>query len=160
VRVAEHAGWHPGICAELLLDGAVVGVVGALDPRLTFSLGAEGRVHAAQIDLATLPEPIVPRYTAPSRYPSISRDLALVVDLGVNAAQIETIIGGALDDLARSIRTFDEYHGPQVGNGKKSLAVRVVLQRDDTTMTDAEADAAIGKILGALRAELGATIRT
>lgn len=160
VRAAKHAGWHPGICAELILDDAVVAVAGALDPRLTLAFGAEGRVHAAQVDLASLPEPILPRYVAPSRYPSISRDLALVVDLGVNALQIETVIGGALDGLARSIRAFDEYHGPQVGDGKKSLAVRIVLQRDDTTMTDAEADAAIGKILGALRAELGATIRT
>ena len=160
VRPAEHEGWHPGICAELVLDDAPIAIVGALDPRLTLALGAEGRVHAAQVDLALLPDPVIPRYVAPSRYPSISRDLALVVNLDVSAAQIENVIGGALDGLARTIRTFDEYHGPQVGDGKKSLAVRVVLQRNDTTMTDAEADAAVGKILGALRAELGAAIRT
>jgi len=160
VRAAEHAGWHPGICAELVLDDAPIAIVGAVDPRLTLALGVEGRAHAVQVDLALLPDPEIPRYVAPSRYPSISRDLALVVDLGVNALEVETLIGGALDGLARSIRAFDEYHGPQVGDGKKSLAVRIVLQRDDTTMTDAEADAAIEKILGALRAELGATIRT
>ncbi len=160
VRAAQHAGWHPGICAELVLDDAPVAIVGALDPRLTFAFGAEGRVYAAQVDLAQLPDPVIPRYLAPSRYPSISRDLALVVNLDVSAAQIEKVIGGALDGLARTIRTFDEYHGPQVGDGKKSLAVRVVLQRDDTTMTDSEADTAVEKILGALRSELGATIRS
>jgi phenylalanyl-tRNA synthetase beta chain len=160
VRQAQHAGWHPGICAELTIDGVPVAIAGALDPRLTFALGAEGRVHAVQVDLAALPDPVIPRYSAPPRYPSISRDLALVVDLGVTAAQIETVIGGTLDGLARTIRAFDEYHGPQVGEGKKSLAVRVVLQRDDTTMTDAEADEAVGRILGALRSELGATIRS
>ena len=160
VRVAQHAGWHPGICAELVVDGSPIAIVGALDPRLTFALGVEGRAHAAQVDLATLPDPIIPRYVAPSRYPSISRDLALVVNLDVSAAQVESVIGSALDGLARTIGTFDEYRGPQVGEGKKSLAVRVVLQRDDTTMTDAEADAAIGKILGALGSELGATIRS
>ncbi len=68
------------------------------------------------------------------------------MNLDVSAAQIENVIGGALDGLARTIRTFDEYRGPQVGDGKKSLAVRVVLQRDDTTMTDSEADTAVGKI--------------
>ncbi|MGA3036736.1 MAG: phenylalanine--tRNA ligase subunit beta [Vulcanimicrobiaceae bacterium] len=160
VREAKHAGWHPGICAELVFDDVPVAIVGALDPRLTVALGVEGRAHAAQVDLATLPEPVIPRYIAPSRYPSISRDLALVVNLDVSAAQIENVIGGALDGLARSIRTFDEYHGPQVGEGKKSLAVRVILQRDDTTMTDTEADEAVGKILGALRSQLGATIRS
>lgn len=160
VRLARHAGWHPGICAELAIDDVPVAIVGALDPRLAFAFDAEARVHVAQVDLAALPEPLVPRYAAPSRYPSISRDLALVVDLGVSAAQIEGVIGGALDGLARTIRAFDEYHGPQVGEGKKSLAVRIVLQRDDATMTDAEADDAIGRILSALRAELGATIRT
>ncbi|HTX02377.1 MAG TPA: phenylalanine--tRNA ligase subunit beta, partial [Candidatus Acidoferrales bacterium] len=107
VRDAKHAGWHPGICAELLLDDVPVAIVGALDPRLTFALGAEGRAHAAQIDLAALPEPVIPRYVAPSRYPSISRDLALVVNLDVSAAQIENVIGGALDGLASTIRAFD-----------------------------------------------------
>ncbi len=67
---AKHAGWHPGICAELVLDDVPVAIVGALDPRLTFALGIEGRAHAAQVDLALLPDPQLPRYLAPSRYPA------------------------------------------------------------------------------------------
>ncbi|MBV8600014.1 MAG: phenylalanine--tRNA ligase subunit beta [Candidatus Eremiobacteraeota bacterium] len=160
VRAAKHHGWHPGICAELTLDGNTIAIAGALDPRLGVQFETDGRVHVAQVDLAALPAPVVPRYRAPSRYPSLSRDLALVVDLGVSAQQIETVIGGAVDGLARTIRAFDEYHGPQVGAGKKSLAVRIVMQRDDATMTDAEADTAIEKILGALKSELGATLRS
>jgi phenylalanyl-tRNA synthetase beta chain len=160
VRPARHAGWHPGICAELLLDEVPVAIVGALDPRLAAALGAEGRVHVVQVDLGMLPDPVLPRYVEPSRYPSVSRDLALVVDLDVSAAQIESVIGSTLNGLARTVRAFDEYHGPQVGEGKKSLAVRIVLQRSDATMTDAEADAAIGRTLGALRNALGATIRS
>ena len=160
VRRAEHAGWHPGICAELVLDEVPVAIVGALDPRLGVAFEVEARTHVAQLDLALLPAPVTPRYRAPSRYPSVSRDLALVVNLDVGADQIEHAIGRTLDGLVRSVRTFDEYHGPQVGEGKKSLAVRIILQRDDATMTDAEADGAIQKILGALQNELGATIRT
>ena len=160
VRPAQHPGWHPGICAELVLDEIPVAIVGALDPRLAAVLEIDARVHVAQVDLAALPAPAIPRYVEPSRYPTVSRDLALVVDLGVSAAQIEHVIGKTVDGLARTVRAFDEYHGPQVGAGKKSLAVRIVMQRDDATMTDAEADAAIERVLGALRAELGATIRT
>lgn len=160
VHAAQHAGWHPGICAELRLDGASVAIVGALDPRLAAAFETEERMYAAQVDLAALPDPMIPRYIAPSRYPTVSRDLALVVDLDTTAADIERVIGGALDGLGRSVRAFDEYHGPQVGEGKKSLAVRIVMQRHDATMTDAEADAAISRTLGALQAQLGATIRT
>jgi len=160
VRAARHDGWHPGICAELVLDGNPVAIVGAVDPRICAAFDIDARLHAVQVDLASLPDPIVPRYVAPSRYPTVSRDLALVVDLGISAADIEGVIGSALNGLGRSVRAFDEYHGPQVGEGKKSLAVRIVMQRDDATMTDEEADAAVSRILGALRAQLGATIRT
>lgn len=160
VRAAQHAGWHPGICAELMLDDVPVAIAGALDPRLCDAFESDARVHAVQLDLAALPDPVTPRYIEPSRYPPVSRDLALVVDLRVSAADIERVIGGELDGLGRSIRTFDEYHGPQVGEDKKSLAVRIVMQRDDATMTDAEADAAISRILSALQAQLGATIRS
>lgn len=160
VRAARHDGWHPGICAELVLDGVAVAIVGALDPRTCAAFEIDAPVHAVQVDLAMLPDPIVPRYATPSRYPTVSRDLALVVDLGVTAADIEGVIGGALDGLGRSVRAFDEYHGPQVGQGKKSLAVRIVMQRDDATMTDEEADAAVSRILSALQARLGATIRS
>ena len=160
VRAAQHEGWHPGICAELLVNDTSVAIAGALDPRLCAAIETAARVYAVQVDLASLPDPVIPRYVAPSRYPAVSRDLALVVDLGVTAAQIERVIGGAIDGLGRSVHAFDEYHGPQVGDGKKSLAVRIVMQRDDATMTDTEADAAISRILGALKSELGATIRT
>ncbi|MGH7683615.1 MAG: phenylalanine--tRNA ligase subunit beta, partial [Vulcanimicrobiaceae bacterium] len=160
VRAAKHDGWHPGICAELVLEGTPVAIVGALDPRICAAFEIDAPVHAVQVDLAALPDPIVPRYVAPSRYPTVSRDLALVVDLGVTAADIEGVIGGALDGLGRSVRAFDEYHGPQVGQGKKSLAVRVVMQRDDATMTDEEADAVVSRILSSLQAKLGATIRS
>ena len=160
VRRGKHAGWHPGICAELMLDDVPLAVVGMLDPRLIAAFGIEARVYAVDVDMAALPDATIPRYVEPSRYPSVLRDLALVVDLGVTAAQIEGVIGSTLDGLGRSVHAFDEYHGPQVGDGKKSLAVRVVMQRNDATMTDAEADAAIGRILKALETELGATLRT
>jgi phenylalanyl-tRNA synthetase beta chain len=159
VRRGRHAGWHPGICAELVVDDVGVAIVGKLDPRLLAAFGTDASIYAAQVDLAMLPDAAIPRFVEPSRYPSVLRDLALVVDLGVTASQIESVVGNTLDGLGRSVYTFDEYHGPQVGAGKKSLAVRIVMQRNDATMTDAEADAAINSVLGALETELGATIR-
>jgi phenylalanyl-tRNA synthetase beta chain len=65
-----------------------------------------------------------------------------------------------LGTLCTGVAAFDEYRGPQVGEGRKSLAVRVTLQRFDTTITDEEADAAIARVLDAMRERFGATIRT
>jgi phenylalanyl-tRNA synthetase beta chain len=160
VRAATHAGWHPGMCAELVLDDVAVAIVGALDPRLAFAYDIEDRVHVAQIDLADLPTYRTPGYVPQPRYPSVTRDLALVLDPAVEAAAIEHAIAQSGGAHVRSVRAFDEYRGPQLGEGKKSLAVRVVLQRDDATMTDDEADAAISAILSALKDQFTATIRS
>jgi phenylalanyl-tRNA synthetase beta chain len=106
-----------------------------------------------------LPEYLVPRYKAPSRYPAIERDLALIVAPEIPAIDIEHAVRAGADGVVGSVRVFDEYRGPQVETGKKSVAVRVVLQRDDATLTDADADKHIASILASLRERCGAKIR-
>jgi phenylalanyl-tRNA synthetase beta chain len=96
----------------------------------------------------------------PSKYPSTYRDVALVVDIDVAARDVERAIVAALGSLCTGATVFDEYRGPQIGQGRKSLAARVTLQRFDATITDEEADAAVSLLLDALRNEFGAEIRT
>jgi phenylalanyl-tRNA synthetase beta chain len=79
--------------------------------------------------------------------------------LDVTAQQIESTIAGALGSICIGARVFDEYRGRQVGADRKSLAIRVTLQRTDTTITDDDADAAIGRAIEVLREAFGAEIR-
>lgn len=152
------AGLHPGKTARILAGDTAIGFVGSVDPRLLRAAGISDDAVAAIISIDDLPAHRVRPYQPPSKYPAIERDLAIVVDPNVHAAEIEDVIRSATP-LARSVEVFDEYRGAQIGAGKKSLAVRVVLQRDDTTLTDAEADTALAAVLGALRSAHGATLR-
>jgi phenylalanyl-tRNA synthetase beta chain len=150
---------HPGKTATLLLDGVDAATIGAVDPRLLAAFGVEARVYAGFARLHDFPEYRVPRYRAPSRYPAIERDLALIVAPEIPAMDIERAVRAGAGDVVAGVRVFDEYRGPQVETGKKSVAVRVVLQRDDATLTDADADAHVAAILASLNERCGAKLR-
>ena len=153
-------GMHPGKTAVLLLDGREVAIFGRVDPRLEKVFDIPFRSYIAHVYLDTLPDYTTPSYTAPSRFPSTYRDLALVVALDVDADRIATVTLQAIGALCTDARVFDEYRGKQVGDGRKSLALRVTMQRNDATITDAQADDAIARALEALSEQLDATIRT
>jgi phenylalanyl-tRNA synthetase beta chain len=155
----QRTGLHPGKTAVLMSEGREIAIVGRLLPQLAKVHGARLPIYVCNIYLDAFPDYQPPRYAPPSKLPATYRDLALVVGLGVTAGEIERTIGKTLGSLATSVRVFDEYRGPQVGDGHKSLAVRVTLQRFDATLTDEEADEAIARALQALRDELGAVIR-
>jgi phenylalanyl-tRNA synthetase beta chain len=160
---ASHGGgaeFHPGKRASLTIEGAQVGELGCVDPRLSRTLGLADNAYVCLIDVAALPPYEIPQYRVPSRFPSTYRDVALVVRDDVSAREIERAVAAAAGPLCTGVRAFDEYRGPQVATGYKSLAVRVTLQRFDTTITDEEADAAVAVILSALGERLGVTIRT
>lgn len=152
-------GLHPGKTAAVLLDGREIASLGQIDPRLAKAFDLRLPAYGAWLYLERIPEFATPLYRPPSRYPSTYRDLALLCDVDTSAARVERVISGAIGDLCTAVRTFDEYRGAQVPEGKKSLAVRATMQRMDTTITDEEADAAIDRALASLRDELGITLR-
>ena len=156
----SQTGLHPGKTAVLSVDGRSVGTIGAVDPRLCKAYDLALRAYACTLELQGLPAYASPLYRPPSKYPSTYRDVALVVDIPTYARDIERAVARALGPTCTGVAVFDEYRGPQVGEGRKSLAVRMTLQRFDATITDEEADAAVARVLDALRDELGATIRT
>jgi phenylalanyl-tRNA synthetase beta chain len=152
--------FHPGKRAVLTIEGREVGELGCVDPRLSRAFGLSGNAYVCLIDVAALPTYAVPHYRVPSRFPSTYRDVALVVRDDVSAREVERAVAAAAGPMCAGVHAFDEYRGPQVADGHKSLAVRVTLQRSDATITDEEADAAIAAVLAALGERLGATIRT
>jgi len=152
-------GWHPGKTAALRIDGTEIATIGAVDPRLLAAYEIDRRVYVGALKLADLPAYRLPRYVAPSKYPAVERDLAVVVAPDVPAMDIEQAVRLGANGAIASVRVFDEYRGPQVGEGKKSLTVRFVLQRYDGTLTDAEADAYVAAILDSLRERCDAKLR-
>ena len=151
--------FHPGKTVLLMLDGREVAALGQVDPRIPAGFDVPYRVYLCNMYVDAIPDHATPHYAPPSKFPSTYRDLALVVDLDVDALSVKKTIVEAIGALCTGARVFDEYRGKQVSDGKKSLAVRVTLQHRDATITDAEADAAIARALAALRERLDATMR-
>lgn len=153
-------GLHPGKSAHVSIADRRVGSIGCVDPRLSTAFDIERNVYVALLDVAALPEYVRPRYRVPSKFPSTYRDVAIVVELQTSARDIERSIAQTLGSLCTRVAVFDEYRGAQVGDGRKSLAVRISLQRFDATITDEEADAAVARVLDMLRDRFGAQLRT
>ncbi|HEX3465138.1 MAG TPA: phenylalanine--tRNA ligase subunit beta [Candidatus Elarobacter sp.] len=151
-------GLHPGKTAAMRVGETVVGYVGVVDPRLARAYDVADTTALATVFVEALPPRVTPKYVAPSKFPAVDRDLAVVVDLDVLAGDLTDAVRE--EPLVRSATVFDEYRGPQVGEGKKSLALRIVLQSDEKTLTDEDADAAMQRIVAALRERFGAVPRT
>jgi phenylalanyl-tRNA synthetase beta chain len=158
VERGTFASLHPGKTAALRIGAGIAGYVGVIDPRLARAYGVADTTALATLFVAALPPRVTPRYVAPSKFPPLERDLAVIVPLDVLAADLTATVRE--EPLVRTATVFDEYRGPQAGEGKKSLAVRLTLQSDETTLTDEQADAALGRIVGALRTRFGAEPRT
>jgi len=152
-------GLHPGKTGTLRIGANGVATIGAVDPRLLAGYDIDRRVYVGSLRLNDLAAYRTPRYIASSRYPAVARDLAVIVAPEVAATEIEHAVRAGADGAIANVRVFDEYRGPQVGEGKKSLAVRVMLQRFDGTLTDADADAYVASILVSLRERCDAKLR-
>lgn len=159
ITAVERPGFHPGKCGMFSSEEGELAVIGRVDPRLERTLDSPFGLYLANVRLDRLPNRPTPKYRAPSRYPSTFRDLALSVAIDVTAAEIESACSEAIGDICRSVRVFDEYRGSQIESGRKSLALRAVMQRFDGTITDDEADAAVTRAIKMLSERFGAAIR-
>jgi phenylalanyl-tRNA synthetase beta chain len=148
---------HPGKSADIVIDGARVGCVGVVDPRLARAYEIDDDVAAGWLETAALPARVIRPLVATSRFPAIERDLAFVLGTDVPAADVAS--AARSHQHVRGARAFDEYRGAQIDVAKKSLALRVTLQRDDATLTDAQADETIAAIVTDVRARFDATLR-
>jgi phenylalanyl-tRNA synthetase beta chain len=142
VRRGTQAPWHPGRCAEFVVDGAAVGYAGELHPSVCAALELPPRTVAMELNLDALPLPGVVAAPAVSSYPPALIDVALVVDADTPAGEVgRTLVEGA-GPLLESVRLFDVFTGAQVGAGRKSLAYKLTFRAPDRTLTSEEAVAA------------------
>ncbi|WKD59369.1 phenylalanine--tRNA ligase subunit beta [Corynebacterium caspium] len=142
VRAGQNLPWHPGRCAELLVDSVVVGYAGELHPQILQRLNLPARTCAMELDLNALP--VVEKLPAPvlSAYPALHQDIALVVSEEVPAEEVRKAISAGAGELLEEVKLFDIYRSEQLGAGKKSLAFSMLFRAPDRTLTDAEANEA------------------
>ncbi len=160
VEADVHAPWHPGRCARLSAGGVVVGHAGELHPDVVSAYGLPARSVVAEIDLSVVLGAASPVVPAPevSTFPVAKEDVALVVDDAISAESLRRALTDGGGDLLESVRLFDVYSGPQVPEGKKSLAFALRMRATDRTLTDEDIAAVRGAALAAA-AQLGAELR-
>ena len=163
LSAAEHAPWHPGRCARVTLaDGTLVGHAGELHPRVLVELELPARAAAFEIDLDVLlaAAPQEPLRAGPvSSFPVAKEDFAFIVDTAVTAAALRSVVREAAGELAEDVREFDVFTGPQVGEGKKSIALAVRLRAADRTLAAEDVAAVRDRIVTAASEQLGAVLR-
>lgn len=152
---------HPGRAAEVRVDAQPVGVLGEVHPQVSENFELKGRVYLAELDLERLIEQAdeVRAYRPIPRFPGVRQDLAVVVDEGVPAKQVEQVIRRSSSELLKDVTLFDVYRGQQVPEGQKSLAYSLFYQAEDRTLTDEEAQTIHERIQQALERELDARVR-
>lgn len=166
VRSAQFEPWHPGRCAALFVgDGeggeTLVGHAGELHPRVVKALGLPSRSCAMELDLDAVEKAGGSVVPAPriSGFPVATRDVALVVEESVPAAQVEKALREGAGELLESVRLFDVFTGEQLGSGKKSLAYALRFRARDRTLTAEEASAARDAAVASAVERTGATLR-
>jgi len=157
---AQHSALHPGQSAEIkTLDGQSLGWIGMLHPTLEKQLGFDTNVFLFELSQTVLLERKVPSFNSLSKFPSVRRDLALLVAEEVSFATIKECIENCNEDLIKVINVFDIYRGQGVEQGYKSVALGLTMQDETQTLTDSEIDAIVNRVLGALSNGINAKLR-
>ncbi len=164
-EAAEHPAMHPGRCASVWLDGRCVGHVGELHPRWRQQWDLAHAPMCFELELDALTRRDIPVFQSVSRQQPVERDLALVVPESVGHDQLmQSIHGAATQGLLKGAVLFDVYRPQQASGGlqpgEKSLAVRLTLQSDEATLTEARIEAAVAAIVQRAEQDLGARLRS
>ena len=163
-RADEHPAMHPGRCASVWLEGRRVGVLGELHPRWRQQWDLPQAPVMFELELDAVLQHPVPQFQSVSRQQPVERDIAIVVSETVgHDALLAAIHAAPTSGLLRQAVLFDVYRPKQAGAGvaagEKSLAVRLTLQSEESTLTDAEIDAAVSAVIEQVQQTLGARLR-
>ena len=154
--------FHPGRCAKIVYNNIYIGTFGELHPDVIENYNLGQRVYVAEINIDTVFENLnlTKSYNPLPKYPSTSRDIALIVKDEVFVKQIEDIIKANGEDLVESYKLFDVYKGAQIEEGHKSIAYSITYRSKDKTLTDEDVAKVHEKILSELSEKLNANLRS
>jgi phenylalanyl-tRNA synthetase beta chain len=150
---------HPGQSAEVRIGASAVGRIGRLHPEIELALDLTKPVYIFELKTQTLLERVVGVHRGISRYPSVRRDLALLVQEGVAAAAVESVVRETLGEILTDFTLFDVYQGKGIDSNEKSLAVGLTLQDASATLTEDRIARCLQDVLAALERTVGARLR-
>jgi phenylalanyl-tRNA synthetase beta chain len=150
---------HPGRSARIYRRGVAVGWLGELHPEVVRVLDLTYPPLVFELETDEALRAKLPEFEEFSKFPSLRRDIAVVVDETVPLAAIREHVSVSSNKLLRDVRVFDVYRGPGVDSGRKSVALGLILQETSRTLTDQDADQIVAAVVARLRRELNASIR-
>ena len=159
--VKDNPSYHPGRCARVLVGGKEIGVFGQIHPLVARNYGVDVELYCGELSFDALFAAMgaAPIYKPLPKFPSVTRDIAVVCGEAVTVGALENAIRKGAKGLLKEVKLFDIYRGKGVEDGKKSVAFNLVLRSDDRSLTSEEADADVKSILETLEKECGAVLR-
>ena len=159
--VTDNPSYHPGRCAKVLADGREMGVFGQIHPLTARNYDVDTELYCAELSFDGLfaAQGGQPVYQPLPKFPSVTRDIAVVCDETVTVGRLEETIRKGAQGLLKEVSLFDIYRGKGVAQGKKSVAFNLVLRADDRSLTSEEADEDVKNILATLEKDCGAVLR-
>ncbi len=150
---------RPGRTARILRGSTPIGWLGEVHPQLVRSLDLPANTYLYELELEPAFSSKQLKYIKISKFPSVRRDLAIVVDESVSLAVLQENVTVSAAGLLSELRVFDIYRGPGIETGRKSIALGLILQDSSRTLTDVDADAVVTSVMARLRDVLSASIR-
>jgi len=156
---AEHPGLQIGQSARILRGQQCIGWLGALNPQLQKTLDIPAKVYLFELAMNGLLDAALTKVTALSKYPSVRRDIALVLDTGVNYTELEQLIRQQAGENLERVVLFDVYQGENIQAGKQSMAIGLIFQNPSRTLNDDEINSIINSCIKTLEAQFNAELR-
>jgi phenylalanyl-tRNA synthetase beta chain len=156
---APHPALHPGRSASVEVAGRSVGWIGELHPKLVQAYDLPSAPVLFEVDLESIRAAAVPKFTEVSRFPPVRRDIAVIVDESVPAQAMLDALEAAKADFVVEIALFDTYRGGKLGENRKSLAFRIVMQDTEETLTEQKIESARLALAGILTSRFGGELR-
>jgi phenylalanyl-tRNA synthetase beta chain len=150
---------RPGRTARIYRGSDAIGWIGELHPQAAKALNLPASVFLFELEIKSAFISNIPKFQRISRFPSVRRDLAIVIDESVPLAVLQENVTVSASGLLSELRVFDVYRGPSIESGRKSVALGLILQDSSRTLTDVDADAVVTAVATRLRDVLSATIR-
>ncbi|MBI1731762.1 MAG: phenylalanine--tRNA ligase subunit beta [Gammaproteobacteria bacterium] len=158
-RPVAKPGLHPGQSAEIILENQPIGYIATLHPGALKGLDLKEPVLFFELDLEQIPARKAPSFRPISRFPSVRRDIAVVVARELAVARVLDVVTEAAGEVLTNLELFDVYQGEGIDLGKKSLALGLTFQATSLTLTDEAVDSVIESVLNSLKEKYGGTLR-
>ena len=161
VAEKENASYHPGRCAKVYVGDTCIGVFGQIHPAVAANYGVDAELYCAELSFDALysVKGATPVYKPLPRFPSVTRDIAVVCDASIPIGDLSDCILASGGQYLKDCTLFDVYTGHHIIEGKKSVAFSLTMRSDDQTLTVEHADETVKAVLKALEEKFGAFIR-